>query len=453
MTAATVTRMADVTNIMARANAAKKELPITTPTPRRPQQPRPEMTDFWESRPLLRNLRDAARSSLVSPEAVLATTLVDVTSATEPGLQLPPIIGGYASLNMFAALVGPSGVGKGSSASTARRILTINNVGGFDCRAPIYPDGTGEGIVRIFAGDGSDSDENEPPPTRAIIDIPEIDSLGAKASRQGATIMPTLRSAYMGEQLGSQTSEKARRTRIAPHTYRMGLIAGVQPLRAGIILDDADGGTPQRFLWAPVNDPQADRNAAGTWKSHITVKLPSVPSTGAVMEVAKVAADAIIDARIATITGPLERRSLDGHALLTRLKVAAALALLDGRLDVSSDDWELSSFVMAMSDWTRNDVIRIRENEAQKQRDQRATDRGQDYETTNEARLKTRARNHAHRWADRRATDQWIPGWEIAKAARSEIREYVLDALDDAHADGLLDKATDGNVVMFRKAQ
>ena len=453
MTTSAAARLANVTSIMARANATKKELPITAPTPHRPEAPRPDMTDLWESRPLLRDLRDAARSALVSPEAVLATTLVDVTSATEPGLQLPATIGGNASLNMFAALVGPSGAGKGAATSTARRILTINNVGGFDCRAPIYPDGTGEGLVRIFAGDGSHNDGDEPPPTRAIIDIPEIDSLGAKASRQGATIMPTLRSAYMGEQLGSQTSEKARRTRIAPHTYRMGLIAGVQPLRAAIILDDADGGTPQRFLWAPVNDPQADRNAAGAWKSHITVKLPPVPSTGAVMGVPKVAKDTIIDARIATVTGSLERRSLDGHALLTRLKVAAALALLDSRLDISAADWELSSAVMAMSDWTRQDVIRIRENEAQKQRDQRATDRGQDYETANEARLKTRARNHARRWAEHRATDQWIAGWEIVKAARSEIREYVPEALDDAHADGLLDRGMAGDAVMYRKSQ
>lgn len=44
---------------------------------------------------------------------------------------------------------------------------------------------------------------------------------------------------------------------IPAHSYRMALLLGVQPRRAGALLDDADGGTPQRFLWLPTTDPLA----------------------------------------------------------------------------------------------------------------------------------------------------------------------------------------------------
>jgi hypothetical protein len=40
---------------------------------------------------------------------------------------------------------------------------------------------------------------------------------------------------------------------------------------------------------------------------------------------------------------------LDGHSMLTRLKVAATFGLLDGRVGVNNEDWELAGIVMAHS--------------------------------------------------------------------------------------------------------
>src|SRR4051812_24590122 len=54
-----------------------------------------------------------------------------------------------------------------------------------------------------------------------------------------------------------------------------------------------------------------------------------------------------------------EGDALDGHALYTRLKVAAALAVLDGHLGakgVTAEDWRLAGVLMAVSDATRADV-------------------------------------------------------------------------------------------------
>src|SRR5699024_6727136 len=73
----------------------------------------------------------------------------------------------------------------------------------------------------------------------------------------GSTLMPQLRQLYSGETIGFSNAGKDTRVTVPRHTYRAGLIVGVQPLKAGALLDDADGGTPQRFIWAPVGDPAA----------------------------------------------------------------------------------------------------------------------------------------------------------------------------------------------------
>jgi hypothetical protein len=55
--------------------------------------------------------------------------------------------------------------------------------------------------------------------------------------------------------------------------------------------------------------------------------------------------DAIVANRKATLRG--DGHAVYGHALLTRLKLAAALALLDQHQAVSATDWELAGTLMA----------------------------------------------------------------------------------------------------------
>ena len=49
--------------------------------------------------------------------------------------------------------------------------------------------------------------------------------------------------------------------------------------------------------------------------------------------------------------------AIDGHRTLARLKVAAALAILDHRTVVSEGDWNLSEVILAKSDATRTSVL------------------------------------------------------------------------------------------------
>lgn len=431
-----ITSAADVKSVV-----AGKHLPAATSS---------DMSDddFWTSRPILHHIRTAARASLTGPWAVLGVCLVDVVAATAPEVQLPGYVGGPASLNLFAGLVGPPGGGKGGATACARRALTIVGPNGHNARAPQFPLGTGEGLVRIFAGDGG-GDDDAPPPTRAVIDVPEIDMLEAQKGRQGSTLMPVLRQSWMGETLGFTNSERARRTALEAHSYRLCLIAGVQPLRAGVLLDDAAGGTPQRFMWMRVDDPAAPRHTEPSPGVEV-VRLPEIPAGGCEMGMPETVAKAVRAARLESLHGGLERQNLDGHALLAREKIAAALALLDGRLDATDEDWRLAGHVMAVSDATRAEVQRIRNTSDRRSRHQRAEHRGEDSEVAATARLRTRAEGHVHRWITRNADGQWHTSGDIAQSGKSDIREHLPDAIAAAVRAGRLETGKHNGHVVYR---
>src|SRR4029077_11681260 len=107
---------------------------------------------------------------------------------------------------------------------------------------------------------------------------------------------------------------------------------------------DAAGGPPQRFGWLPAVDRAApDLTPPAPLPRHydppdfdpgrITPFSQGLAPAG-ICENAREVGD---HAALARLRG--ETAALDGHLLLTRLKVAAALALLDGRVDVDDDDW------------------------------------------------------------------------------------------------------------------
>src|SRR5262249_37259949 len=139
---------------------------------------------------------------------------------------------------------------------------------------------------------------------------------------------------------------------------------------------DADGGTPQRWLWLPTNDP-----GAGTWHpsdvfepivTSIWQCRPEWAAQGEMgdgmpvslkprmsISVCEAPYRAIVQARKDRLAAGLDAEAgRDGHALLTRLKVAALLGLLDDRPEASQDDWDLADWVMRASDFVRGACTR-----------------------------------------------------------------------------------------------
>lgn len=307
----------------------------------------PELTNrfFLESdSEELRRIYLWARARYAAPWAVFGAVLLRVVASTGPGVQLPGVIGGPASLNMIAAFVSPSGGGKGISDRVAREVWPT----------PIIerPIGSGEGIAALFA---PPKKEDVEPITRAIINVTEIDTLAGIAARQGNILLAQLKAAVMGELIGQSNASEAT-TRIVPaHTYRMAMSVGAQPGHTSVIFNDTTGGTPQRILWFPTIDPDMPAEAIPD-PEPLNTRLPGwVHGDTVVIYGPPEIAEQIVSAHLARQRGDAD--ALDGHRMLTRCKVGVALAVLHHRSVVSESDWHLSDIVMTVSDRTREWVL------------------------------------------------------------------------------------------------
>ncbi len=326
------------------------------------------VTEFWDQRPELRNIRWIAKQRRVNPWAVLGAVLAQVACRIGPHVVLPPIVGGVASLNLLVGLVGPSGLGKGAATAVAQEYMK------YDGQYMVEEIGSPQGIDSCFSESSQEGvvQFNDV----ALFTVPEIDTITGHGKQQGGSqlMMATIRKLYSGEMLGARYANKDLRRTVRAHCYRAAMICGIQPSRSAILLDDADGGTPQRWLWMPVTDPEM-RSRKEKLKSpwyhgsppqveydvwipegeqrdpEKNKPLPVTAKSRYEIPVCQTAIDMILDIHEAKHRG--EAGALDTHAPLTRLKVAALLAFLDGRAEVSEADWQLSMQVMWISNATR----------------------------------------------------------------------------------------------------
>lgn len=338
---------------------------------------------FWRKRPELAHISQAARARLVAPDAVLACILARVAALVPHTLEIPAIVGSPMGLTFFGALVGPPSAGKSAASAVAAELLP--SAEGVLDRLPI---GSGEGMVEILFetvdhDDGSGKVRRVKCQTRhaAIFHIDEGATLAELGSRSGATLLPTMRSAFSHSTLGNTNASAERRRILAGSEYVYGITLGIQPEMAGPLLSDAGAGTPQRFVWLMATDPDVgetpiDWPGCLDWVPPDSVDLDLIEvnrSSGVRHEVGLDAAivGEVRARRIADVRGHATADSHGAHQGLVRLKVATLLALLDARLQVTCDDWELAGLVVTTSARVRSSiedhlsvVNRKRENEA-----------------------------------------------------------------------------------------
>ncbi|MEV7329575.1 hypothetical protein [Micromonospora sp. NPDC093244] len=318
----------------------------------RPVEPWTGEEGFWSRRALFQHIYRYAKANRLSPWGLLGTILVRACVAVEPGVVLPD----EGSLNLFLALVGVSGQGKGRLMRHAGKCVEV-----FSDIQP-HSIGSGQGIPHLFKKREKDGSITTLA-TRVLFEIPEVDKFAALTKGGESTLDSELRQAYSGEALGGAYVDPAKRLPIGAHTYRLGLVMGVQPDRAKVLFEKAGGGTPQRFVWLPAYDDAMDevRPAydAKTWEWN-------KPEWSGEMGVPAEALDELDKDLLRRNAAGFDAEALDSHALLTRFKVAAVMALLDGRIDVSSEDWQLAKVVMDVSNRERDKVL-ARLNEVNRQ--------------------------------------------------------------------------------------
>ncbi|MCH9728408.1 MAG: DUF3987 domain-containing protein [Actinomycetia bacterium] len=423
-----------------------------TPEDLKPKPPLEELEqDFWTARPSHQLIYTAALASMASPWAVFACSVARIMTLVPPSVLLPPIVGaGGGSLNWFGCISAKSGGGKGAAMSVARQLVDTDDI-------LVRGIGSGEGMIEVF-NRASKNPEESPPVTSVLFSVDEIDSLGAMGGRSGQTTMSILRQGFSGETLGY--SYRGRQSEIvAAHTYRMTLIASVQPERAGILLDDSGGGTPQRFQWFPgrdkritVDPPQWPRDRAGRLQVIPLLSTYDFTDSAGTLTIPAPAAAEIRATRAASMSGD-DGANLDSHRMFCREKLAYALACMDGRTAMNDEDWRLSGIATAVSDWCRakaRDGYRAGKEVASRDRgQQRAIERDEQ-----DLHAQMQLSKHINRialWARQRLLDKGpATRSELNRELASRDRPRLASALDAAREGGLIHQMDDGRWAAVR---
>lgn len=382
---------------------------------------------LFDATPVLKHIRQAAHSRMVGAPALLCYVLGRVLAEVPPEVALPPVVGGRASLNLGIAVVGDSGAGKSSMLSVSRELFGLQGLMQEDLERNV---GSGEGLVQSFLQYDGKAKENvliDDP--RRIINVDEIDSLGATKNRSGATIGPTIRSALTGGSLGQENATADRKRNVKANTYRLVMFMGVQPTRSGALLEDSDAGTPQRLVWVKAADPSLDPDAE--WPGALDDGMWDVPSNlPPLIDYPLHIKAEVKAARLAQVQKGAD--ALEGHKLLTRLKVSAALALLHGEVAITNQWWGIAGSIvddsMAVQEFCRREIgsqVQQAVNAAAI-----AQDRAED--AVDEEKVKKAAR--AIRKNLQRAGGDWV-GWYDARPAH-RLRDHAEDAIKVLSAAG-----------------
>lgn len=317
---------------------------------------------FWLARDSLQDIYLAALSRMCSPWAVLGYCAAMALAHVRPNTVLPPIIGGKGSLNWFCAVAARSGGHKSSAEAVARELLPecvfTRNLG------------SGEGLVDAYQSKPSAENPNGTRESVMFI-ADEADAMNALTSRVGSTLSSTLRTAFTGGTLGF--SYRGNKTHVEAHSYRLTLVVNIQPGRAGTLLDDQLGGMLQRFMWFPATDPRVTSQVPLT-PARLTIPDPSAWHYPQELKVPYETIELIRDAAVRRNRGDTDL--LDGHALFAREKLAFALAVLDGRDVMNSEDWRLAGIASRVSDFTRSWVADQLEQARHEENIRRGTDDG-----------------------------------------------------------------------------
>ena len=320
--------------------------------------------EFWNARAVLAQIRNAARSRYCAPDVVLHAVLVRVAGDLPHQIKLPPTVGSHAPLTYLSVFVGNPSSGKSGAWGVAGDLYPV------DPSTVVVPAGSGEGLVEILFDHVVEMDPETGKAVKvrrqtrynAVVYIDDGETLTALGARKGQTLTGTLRSIFSGQTLG-QTNASEQTKRIMPAgQYTYGVAVGLQPALAGALLDDHTAGTPQRFGWAWATDPGMPDHTE--WPGALPTQhriAPALNSSSSGLRIHVMAVDhaivaEVVDRRLALIRGTEEIDPLDAHGDLLRLKVAGLLAVLDGRLNVDTEDWRLAGIVTDTSRAVRQHV-------------------------------------------------------------------------------------------------
>ncbi|NEC90451.1 hypothetical protein [Streptomyces sp. SID12501] len=419
--------------------------------------------EFYAARSELRHIRQAGHSRNRSGDVALLSALTRLSGMVSHRIRADTGVAGYASLNLFGGIIGPSGIGKSTGVEVADRLMPAPT--GLDFRDGL-PLGSGEGIAEVFM-DTVEEETGEVRRGRGGTSTPVtvrvrkqvrhnaffyVDE-GATITRlmkerSGSTLGETLRSAAVGQTLGQTNASKDTSRYIPSGSYSLGLLVGFQPETAAPLFEEVAEGTPQRFLWVQVVDPSIP-DEQPPWPGELfewRAAIEAEPGEGYAFELVTFDEAIREELRLADLakvrgqTPASELNPLDSHAPLMRVKIASLLAILAGRRHVDAEDWRLAQILWAASCATRDAVLAYSEGLRRLEQEKRTTARiteevrvEQAKESAQEARAEKAIERVAMRIAVRAREGEPLTRRVIRdRIAAGRDKKYVGDAISYA---------------------
>lgn len=300
--------------------------------------------DVFDGSDALEHLQDYARAHYVPPIAFLLVTLTRIAAASHPITVNAGL--GPTPLNSYLVLVGDSGMGKDSVISRSTKAYSLVRTS-FPAGLEERPLGSGESLVSAFMPPAPGKDDPAPKPNpRVLFTETEISNAETLMKRDGATLRQNLLKLYSGSTVGNAT--KSSVDTVAGGTYSTGLIIGAQRGRVGALLDNPDDGLPHRFVWTELVDPNVPSQLPKVGPELDAVQLSKA---GTVIQACDKASRQVKQRSRLRLTKGYTG-GLDSHLLLTRVRVAALLAVFRGHAEergFTDDDWRRAGALVAYS--------------------------------------------------------------------------------------------------------
>lgn len=381
----------------------------------------------------LTTLREYAHVHHLPPVALLIVTCLRVLSSL-PGNATFDAGVGPGSLNLFVALVGKPGAGKDRTVSMSRDAVTVASEG--KRLEPLELSlGSGEGVAEALQ-----PEEGQTVSSPVLFGASELGEVAALMSRQGSTLRGNVLKIYSGNPLGF--TNRGEQFTVPAHSYTAGLWIGVQPDRAGALLDGQDDGLSHRFVWTEMVDPT--RKARQLQHDDAPGALHAVEVPSRVIDGKPVCYHRDIESETQQMLEVTLQYGVQGnnagHRHQTRLKLAAGLALLRSSDAVDLEDWKRAGLLMEYSDRVQDSCLA----HLQGQRDRAAADRLAERERAEEQLQADRVARCRSQALELLEDGEMVTRSSLLQRVHSRQRDVMGTVLEQMELHGMV-SVTEGN--------
>ncbi|WP_427762147.1 hypothetical protein [Streptomyces sp. DSM 41931] len=222
---------------------------------------------FWDRRPVLQHIRQAAHSQCCSSDVFLYAYLARMSALIDHRIRINTGAKQPVCPNIYVGICARSGTNKSSSVAGARDLTYTPEHRDVLDGVPI---GTGEGMAEGLMGTVMEDDPDGKTGKDGVVkqtsvrkqvrhniffDVDEGETLIRLGSRDGSSLWPSIRVAWTGGPLG-QLNATAERNRVIPaRSYTISMVVGFQYSNVLKVIQDDETGTAQRFIWCNAVDP------------------------------------------------------------------------------------------------------------------------------------------------------------------------------------------------------